>query len=108
MNAERLKSLHSFLSENPDDPFVLYALALEYMAENSQKSEEYFDRLLTAHPDYTATYYHAAAFFAEQGKIEKTRKIFETGIAKLSVTTDHKALGELQNAYQNFLFELDE
>lgn len=103
----RIQQLEKFLEKDPKEAFSNYALALELVEVDQERALRLFDFLLTSHPDYTATYYHAAAFHTELGNIDRAKSIYEEGIAVLKTTDDPKALQELQNAYQNFLFEED-
>lgn len=103
----RIQQLEKFLEKDPKEAFSNYALALELIDIDDVKAEKLFDFLLDEHPEYTATYYHAAAFQTELGNTEKAKEIYETGLNMLKQANDAKALQELQNAYQNFLFEED-
>ena len=104
-NLKRLQQLLDYLEEEPDNPFNLYALALEYQAIDPEKVAYYFDRLLKSHKDYLPTYYHAAEFFAGREEIIRARDIYETGIQLAIKNQNQHALRELQNAYLNFRFE---
>lgn len=108
MNNERLEKLIEFLKEEPDDPFIIYALAIEYLKTNPEKSELYFDSLLSDHPNYTGTYYHAARYFADKGDRSKAESIFKRGIEICIRENDLHAKRELQGAYNEFLFDEDE
>lgn len=103
----RIQQLEKYLEKDPKEAFSNYALALELVDIDDVKAEKLFDFLLDQHPDYTATYYHAAAFQTELGNVERAQEIYETGLKVLKTTNEVKALQELQNAYQNFLFEED-
>ncbi|WP_186756811.1 tetratricopeptide repeat protein [Echinicola salinicaeni] len=103
----RIDQLLQFLKEEPDNPFNIYALALEYQHSEPSKATDYFDQLLTSHPEYLPTYFHAAAFFSEMDEIEKAQKIYNNGIALAQDQNNPHALRELKNAYQNFVFEND-
>jgi tetratricopeptide (TPR) repeat protein len=96
----RLELLHQFLKEDPNDPFNLYALALEYLKSDTNRSYELFTELLTHHSDYIPTYYHLGKLYQESGKKEEAVRTFETGIGKARQLKDHKALRELQSALQ--------
>ncbi len=105
---ERLSQILVFLEESPNDPFLLYAAALEYQKVGQREQTQFFfDKLLTEHPDYLPTYYHAAAFFAEKGEILKTKGIYEKGIALAESQNERQALRELKNAYLNFVEEYE-
>lgn len=103
----RIQQLEKYLEKEPNEAFTNYALALELVDIDDVKAEKLFDYLLEDHPEYTATYYHAAAFQTELGNVEKAQEIYEKGLQVLKSTDDIKTLQELQNAYQNFLFEED-
>ncbi|MFA0964278.1 tetratricopeptide repeat protein [Roseivirga sp. BDSF3-8] len=103
----RLQQLLGFLKEEPDDPFLLYAIATEYNGTDTQKALHYYERLLQEHPDYVGTYYHAAALYADIGEQEKAEAIYTKGIKTAGKAGDLKALQELQNAYTNFQMEWD-
>jgi tetratricopeptide (TPR) repeat protein len=107
MDETRIEKLENFIKEDPNDPFPKYALALECQEQNPHLAKTLFEELLENHPEYTATYFHAADFFYQMDFIEKAMNIYEEGIRRLKQGKDQKALSELQNAYQNFLFEID-
>ena len=105
MSTHRIEQLQQFYDEDPDDPFNLYALALEYLKHDVEKSALFFEKLLREHKEYLPTYYHAAQFFQERGQKEKATDIFEAGIALAKKKSDHKALRELRSAYDEMMFE---
>ena len=111
MNQDRISQLLEFLESEPDDPFIIYGLAMEYQKSDSreynQKAQKCFETLLDSFPSYLPTYYHAAAFFADLGVTEKAKDTYKQGIEVANKQGDQHALAELQNAYQNFLFELE-
>lgn len=106
-NLERVRLLREFIKEEPENPFNPYALALEIKEIDQKEATELFDDLLLNHPDYLPVYFPSAHFFFELDQIEKAKRIFEKGIELASDQMDQKALKELQNAYQNFLFEIE-
>jgi tetratricopeptide (TPR) repeat protein len=103
----RIEMLKSFAEQDPDNPFNWYALALEHQDSDPDLAKFYFNKLLTEHKVYLATYYHAAGFFSAEGNIEKAKEIFESGIKLAEEQKNEKTLKELKNSYQNFLFEND-
>ena len=105
MNADRLKQLEEFYREEPDDPFNVYALALEYQKSNTDKAAEFFDLLLRKHAEYLPAYYHAAKFFQDLGHKERDIDTYEKGIELAAKVKDQKALRELRSAYDEFMFE---
>ena len=108
MDQERLNKLYEFLKSDPNDPFVLYAIANEYKDQEPDKAMKYFEQLLEEHQDYLPTYYHAADLWVKFGKPEEAKAIFEKGIRLAERKKDSLALRELNNSYQNFLFEQED
>lgn len=108
MHAERITQLLKFLEAEPNDPFLLYALATEYVKHQPDKALAFFEKLLNEHPDYVPTYYHAAALYNELGLQDKAGRSYRAGIEKAREAGDSHALRELQSAYTNWQFEQDE
>ena len=106
-NLDRMELLKGFTKEEPENPFNWYALALEYIEVDASKASTLFDLLLNDFSSYLPTYYTAAQFFAENNELEKAKKTFENGLILAENQQELKALKELKNAYQNFLFEND-
>ncbi|RIW15733.1 tetratricopeptide repeat protein [Algoriphagus lacus] len=106
-NLDRLQLLRDFIKEEPENPFNYYALALELREKLPEEASELFEFLLKNHPEYLPVYFTAAHFFAESNEIQKAREIFEKGIQLADSQKEEKALKELKNAFQNFLFEYD-
>jgi len=106
-NLERLRLLEEFAREEPNNPFNWYALALE--TENSQPDQAlfYFRKVLKDFPEYLPVYFPSAHFFSEHELIQEAQETFESGIELAKQLKESKPLHELQNAYQNFLFEND-
>lgn len=100
----RIEQLEGFLKEDPSDPFNSYALALEYLKTDPEKSYSLFDKLIKDTPDYLPTYYSFAQLLIERGD-ERADSIFKQGIELAKKLNELKALKELSNAYNNWLFE---
>ncbi|MEP1085712.1 tetratricopeptide repeat protein [Algoriphagus sp.] len=106
-NLDRIQLLRQFTQEEPENPFNWYALALEFREKDQDEANTLFSKLLREHPTYLATYFPAAHLFAEMGELDQSKVVFESGIELAREQKNTKALQELQNAYQNFLFEND-
>ncbi|MBN8823709.1 MULTISPECIES: tetratricopeptide repeat protein [unclassified Spirosoma] len=102
MNTIRIEQLKQFIEEEPDEPFNVYALAMEYLSGRPDEARVYFDQLLAKHPDYLPTYYHAAALYAERDEREYAAELYEKGIALAQKQQNQKALQELKRAQQTF------
>ena len=102
----RLDYLLELHQEQPNDPFLVYGIALEYKKIDSNETSIYFDLLLNSFPDYLATYYQAAEYFAEKGSHEKAFEIYDKGISLATSLNEMKTLAELKNAKQNLEIDL--
>jgi tetratricopeptide (TPR) repeat protein len=100
----RLEQLLRFYEEDPNDPFNIYGLALEYLKTDPPKSRKLFDTLLEMHPEYLPAYYHAARLYATTDR-DAALEIYERGIQLAKKINDLKALRELQSAYQELAYE---
>ena len=102
MESTRLNKLLEFLKSDPNDPFVLYALATEY---NSQKDIEmafsYYLKLVEEHPAYVGTYYHLGKLYEKNQEPEKAIAIYKQGMMESRKKGDNHAFSELQGAYNS-------
>ncbi|MFN3852584.1 MAG: tetratricopeptide repeat protein [Spirosomataceae bacterium] len=107
MQAERLKILLELLEQEPNEPFNIYAIAMEYMSNDPDKALSYLENLLENHPDYLPTYYHAGALYVEKQNFEKALATYEKGIALATSLQKNNALRELRGAYQMLIDEME-
>ncbi len=104
----RLEQLLRYAREEPNDPFNLYAVALEYLKLDSLKAAEFFETLLKDHPNYVATYYTYGKLLHGENHFSRAREIFESGIIRATEKGDAKAIGELKNALSELDFDMEE
>ena len=102
MNNDRIQQLIRFVQEEPGDPFNVYALAMEFINGQPEQARPYLDQLLTNHPDYLPTYYHAAALYAGMNQRDRAAALYEKGIELARVQSNPKIRLELQRAQQAF------
>jgi tetratricopeptide (TPR) repeat protein len=94
---DRTAMLTEILSQNPNDAFARYGLAMEY--SNSGQIElamTEFGKLLAAHPDYTAGYFMAAQALAKVERTEEARKMLADGIVSAKRTGNTHAQSEME------------
>lgn len=101
----RTEQLKQYIAEDPNDPFLRYGLALEYLHDQPRLALTVFEELLTSFPNYLPTYYPAAHLLIELNETARGEKIFLEGIALARKQGDRKAEHELQQAYQQWLDE---
>ncbi|MBL7812353.1 MAG: hypothetical protein JNL57_09045 [Bacteroidetes bacterium] len=103
---QRKAQLLSFLSDSPDDAFLNYALAQEFISEgNDTEAEKVFSKLLQLHPGYTATYYHFAKLLERKGMKEEAMNMYRSGIEKAREMKEQHTLAELQSALLELEYE---
>lgn len=108
MNEKRIQQLLQFIDEQPDDPFNIYALAMEYRDGQPTQALHYLKQLLDDHPTYLATYYHAAALYAELNDRENAETVYQQGIELAREQKNEKTFQELSRAYRAFLDDDDD
>ncbi|GAB3714930.1 hypothetical protein GCM10027592_55090 [Spirosoma flavus] len=108
MNTGRIEQLMRYVEEEPGEPFNVYALAMEFMNGRPEQALVYFEKLLTEHPDYLPTYYHAAALYADLDERDKAAALYDKGIALAQAQNNLKTLQELKRAQQAFEDEDDD
>ena len=95
----RLEKLQQFLAEQPNDPFLLFALAKEYEKMNKEElALEFYTKLTKDHPDYVGTYYHLGKLYERAEQPELAIETYETGMAVAQRAGDAHARGELATA----------
>src|SRR5580698_3712329 len=78
---DRVAMLNEVLSQNPNDAFARYGLALEYSNQGEvDRALDEFGKLLSAHPDYTAGYFMAAQTLAKANRTDEAKKMLSDGI----------------------------
>lgn len=102
----RLEQLLQLFQDDPNDAFVAYGIALEYLKSDALKANEWFSTLLNHFPDYLPTYYHAAHFFIENNDPNRAVDTFEKGILLAQKQGNLKTLAELKNALLNLELDL--
>lgn len=98
--SNRLEELQQFLAESPNDPFLKYAITMEYQKlGDHDKVFGGFQDLRENHPDYVGTYYHFAKFLEEQDRKEEALEVYRVGMEVAQRVRNRHAYGELLSAY---------
>lgn len=89
--------LNEILTQNPNDAFARYGLAMEYSNRGEVETAMVeFGKLLAAHPDYTAGYFMAAQTLARASRVDEAKQMLEDGIASARRTGNGHALSEME------------
>lgn len=98
--SNRIEELTVFLQESPQDPFLKYALTMEYRKIGDVvKTRAGFEELVRDHADYVGTYYHYAKFLEEQHEKDEALLIYQKGMEIAQQKRNRHAYGELLGAY---------
>jgi tetratricopeptide (TPR) repeat protein len=102
MNSNRLQKLLNFIESEPNDPFLKYALATEYIALNdTNKALQYFEDLVANHKDYVGTYYHLGKLYEALNRKEEAIRTYQQGMLMARSANDNHAYAELQSVYNS-------
>ncbi|MBE7175055.1 MAG: tetratricopeptide repeat protein [Mucilaginibacter polytrichastri] len=107
MHTDRLARLLEFIETEPNDPFLKYALATEYLRLNDEKKAlDYFQNLVEQHPDYVGTYYHLGKLYERLGQKDDAVFTYKKGMEIAQAAGDQHARNELMGAL-NQLQDMD-
>jgi tetratricopeptide (TPR) repeat protein len=96
--------LRNLLADQPTDPFLNHALALEEIKVGKDESaRELFEQLLERNPDYVGSYYHLGKLHERLGDESKAIAVYEMGMEVAKKLSDNHALSELRGAYDNLI-----
>ncbi len=97
--SSRLEQLELLARKDPGDPFVQYAIALEYVSSNRlEEAAGILERLMEASPDYTAGYHQAGRVYEKLDRDDEARRCYERGIVVAQRQGDAKDLDEMREA----------
>ncbi len=95
MEISRLDKLLEFIKNEPEDEFLKYALATEYLRLNQpDKALWYYEDLINNHPNYTGTYYHLGKLYEALGRKQDAVNIYEKGMQITKEKRDDHAFSE--------------
>ena len=101
MEMNRLEKLLEFIQNEPNDEFLKYALATEYLRlNNTEKALRYYEDLVNNHPNYTGTYYHLGKLYEALNRKQDAIAIYEKGMKITKEKRDNHSFSELQAVYR--------
>lgn len=97
----RKDQLLIWLEEKPEDAFLRFALALEWITEgNDENAEAIFAKLIEDESNYVATYYHYGALIERKGDEDGASKIYEKGMEICKQLKETHAFNELRSVWE--------
>jgi len=104
--SQRLEKLQTLLEDDPNDSFLLFALAKEFESlEEYEQAIKTLEKLRESDEKYVGLYYHLAKLYQETDQLKAAQNMYEIGVEKCREVGDQHALSELLNAKQNFEIE---
>ena len=95
----RLEQLEVLALRNPEDSFVQYAIALEYVSvKRFEEAAEILERSMEQDPTYVPAFHQAARTYEQMDETEDARRCYELGIACAEQQGDTHARGEMEEA----------
>jgi tetratricopeptide (TPR) repeat protein len=94
---DRIAAFNQILSQNPNDAFTRYGLAMEYSNTGEvERALQEFETLLKLNPDYTAAYFMAAQMLARAGRSDEAKRLLTDGIAAAQRARNAHAQSEME------------
>ena len=85
------------MAEDPNDVFVVYAIALEhYKLGSAQKSIALLKDLIAQHESYVPAYFKLGQWLSEMDAMNDAKSYLETGIDQAKIQGDTKAIQEMR------------
>lgn len=104
MSASRKEQLEALLANDPNDPFLRYGLAMEYVsAGDDLTAARCLTELSQVAPDYVPAYLQAGQALMRLDRLDEARSILQRGIEVARRLGDLHAAGEMEG----FLESLD-
>ncbi len=101
MENSRFEALKRFVEASPNDCFVRYGLAQEYIRQGDlEQALEQFNQIFRIDPNYQAAYYHGGQTYKKLGRIAEARDTFKRGVEVAARSGDMHARSELEAALQ--------
>ena len=98
----KIQQLQSFLTDQPEDPFLHFALAKEYeKLDLGEKAMQKYLELVHKFPAYVGTYYHFAQLLMNKKDNFEANRIIQKGIEIAQNQSDLHSLAELKNLAAN-------
>jgi len=99
MATNRLEMLKQMVSQDPNNSFARYGLAMELAnSVGLREGVAEFRALLERDEDYAAAYYHFGQALEKLGEVEQARAVYEKGIEVTTRKGDLHARGEIEAA----------
>ena len=94
---DKIAALTEILTQNPNEPFARYGLAMAYAAEGRQtEALAEFDQIIQRTPDYVPAYQMSAQELLKAGHPDDARTRLQSGLQAANRTHNSHAASEMQ------------
>lgn len=98
----RKDDIIQLLKDEPNDVFLNYALALEYISENNlSMAQQQLEKTLQLNPEYVPVYYQIGMLFYQLEDKEKAIEYLDKGLRLAQKNKHLKTIAEFQSALMN-------
>lgn len=92
----RREQFEAWLKDTPDDPELIYSIALEHVSEGApERGLAILLELNRTQPAYVAAYLQAGQLLVKLGREDEARAVFAAGIDQARKAGNHHAAGEM-------------
>ena len=92
----RREKLERLLEKSPNDPFLLYGLAMAVVAEGDEaEGKKKLLQLVESHPDYHAAHFQLGQILTKSGDVAEAKEWLNRGSAIAAKVGDAKAAREM-------------
>jgi predicted Zn-dependent protease len=93
----RLEQIEEMLRNEPDDPELLYMLAMEHSSGgNDVEAVRCFDNLIARCPNYPPGFHQGARAMLRLGRVNEAKAALQKGIPAALAQSNEHAAGEMQ------------
>jgi predicted Zn-dependent protease len=93
----RKQQIEEMLTDEPNDPFLRYGLAMEHLGEGDiAGAVKCFSELIALSPDYVPAYLQAGQTLIRLGRTDEAREVLERGSQVARRQSDEHAYQEMQ------------
>ncbi|MBV9157313.1 MAG: tetratricopeptide repeat protein [Acidobacteriaceae bacterium] len=99
MATNRLEILKQMVSQDPNNSFARYGLAMEYVNSGDfAEAVEEFRVLFERDENYAAGYFHAGQALEKLGRVDEARGVYQKGIEVTTRKGDSHTRAEIEAA----------
>lgn len=96
-DSPRLEQIRALLRDDPDDPFLMYGLAMEHLSlEQPEAAAKSFGDLMQSKPHYVPTYLMLGQTLQRLGRESDAADVLRKGAIVAKAAGNDHALSEIQ------------